>query len=280
MQAPPVRPSLDVHGTDFEVAEMRLRESLCTATPQATIAALSIVAPTSCLELLCDPEHDVAAVLSNADLSTTIQTAIRSFHGAPAELRRLSSVLAKRYSETLTAEAAQDVIGALGAELDPAEDAAIESIARRFPHHPGLLRAAIKVANARGDHARLDVLLTRLGVADGTPGTVAFIHRFRQRHPAQRPTDVRIAVVSSFTIDQLVPYVDLACRSLDLSPEFYVSPFNSWTRDFVDEGSGLRSFLPDIVFLSVSIDDLAPQLTRSLTLDSTIHQGGATRGGR
>jgi FkbH-like protein len=275
MQAPPIRPILDTHGSDFEVAKMLLRESLRTAAPQATIAALSIMAPTACLELLCDPVHAIAAAFSNADLSTLIQTAIRSFDGDPAKLRRIASVLAKRYSETLTGEAAQDVIGALGAELDPAEDAAFESIARRFPHHPGLLRAAIKIADTQGDDARLDELLTRLGAADGTPGTVAFIHRFRQRRQAPRPADVRIAVVSSFTVNQLVPYVDLACRKLNLSPDFYISPFNSWTRDFVDEGSGLRRFLPDIVFLAVSIDDLAPQLTRSLTLEE-LEAAGAT----
>jgi FkbH-like protein len=66
--------------------------------------------------------------------------------------------------------------------------------------------------------------------------------------------------MSSFTVDALVDYLDLECRTLGLDPEIYITPFNSWAQEVIGEESGLRRFDPEIAFLSVSIDDLIPEL--------------------
>src|SRR5947208_146900 len=91
--------------------------------------------------------------------------------------------------------------------------------------------------------------------------TAAFVRATRRRLPEAEGQRTRVALLSSFTVDHLVPFVDLQCRNLGLVPEIYVAPFGSWIREMVDEGAGLRSFDPHVVFLSVAIDDLMPELS-------------------
>ncbi|MBD5657608.1 MAG: HAD family hydrolase [Candidatus Eremiobacteraeota bacterium] len=164
------------------------------------------------------------------------------------------------------------MLRALGTGLASGAEELHERLVNRFTNNAAVLRQAIAVAQARHDDERLDDLLTKLALAEPTPATVAYARKLR---PPSRPGQLtaRIALLSSYTIDHLVPYVDLACRTLDVVPEMYVAPFNSWTRDIVDEASGLRRFEPDIVFLSVSIDDLMPQLTRVLSSDELEEAG-------
>jgi FkbH-like protein len=135
----------------------------------------------------------------------------------------------------------------------------------RHATHPGLLRAAVALAIGAGETDRAHMLLTRLGLAELTPATAAFIHTTRGRLPELEGLPTRVALLSSFTVAQLTPFVDLMCRSLGLVPEIYVAPFNSWMREMVDEGAGLRGFNPHVAFLSVALDDLVPELVGSLT---------------
>jgi len=72
-------------------------------------------------------------------------------------------------------------------------------------------------------------------------------------------------MVSSFTVDVLVPYADAEFRMLGLTPQFYVAPFNSWVQEIVAEHSGLRRFGPEIVFLAISIDDFIPEFAGSFS---------------
>src|SRR5262249_54678659 len=76
---------------------------------------------------------------------------------------------------------------------------------------------------------------------------------------------VRVAMVSSFTVDVLVPYADAEFRKLGLTPEFYIAPFNSWVQEIVSDHSGLRRFSPEIMFLAISIDDFIPELAGSFS---------------
>jgi FkbH-like protein len=143
----------------------------------------------------------------------------------------------------------------------------------RHPTHAGLLRAAATLSLRASEAARAHGLLTRLGLAEPTPSTAAFVRTARARLPEAGGQVARIALLSSFTVDQLVPFVDLQCRSLGLVPDIYVAPFNSWMREMVDEGAGLRAFNPQVAFLSVAIDDLVPELGGLLTPKELISAG-------
>lgn len=136
----------------------------------------------------------------------------------------------------------------------------VSATLKRVPRHPGLLRVASEIAvtadNAEGVHR----LLTQLAGADESPATINYVYRTRAKLPPPKAVIVRAAFLSSFTIENLLPYVDLEIRKLGLLPEIYVAPFNSWAQEVVDEDSKLRDFNPEIVFLSVAIDDLVPEL--------------------
>ncbi|MBC5827008.1 MAG: HAD-IIIC family phosphatase [Candidatus Eremiobacteraeota bacterium] len=245
------------------------------ASAQAVLSALSLVAPGACLQFLLDHEIDVIGAVSTRELSKIICTAMRSFTEDDAERRGYASEIMRHFLDVLSAEAAVDTLGALGIDLGPSGEAALERLLERFPDEPALLRIAIRVAQGRNDSTRLETLLTRLGLADNTPGTVAFAYRLRQLTVSAAPATVRVALVSSYTIDSLAAYVDLACRTIGVVPELYVAPFNSWAPEIIDEASGLRRFAPDIVFLSVSIDDLVPQLMQHPSAEALKTSGDA-----
>jgi FkbH-like protein len=67
---------------------------------------------------------------------------------------------------------------------------------------------------------------------------------------------VRVALLSSFTIDPLAIYLDVKSRLAQLHPEIYVAPFNQYQQEILDENSGLYAFKPDVIILAVQADVL------------------------
>lgn len=67
---------------------------------------------------------------------------------------------------------------------------------------------------------------------------------------------IKIALLSSFTIDPLRIYLDVKSRLLQLFPEIYVAPFNQYQQEILDQKSGLYSFKPDLIILAVQADVL------------------------
>ena len=62
---------------------------------------------------------------------------------------------------------------------------------------------------------------------------------------------IKVALLSSFTIDQLGIYIDIKSRLAQLLPEIYVAPFNQYQQEIIDENSKLYSFKPDLIILAV-----------------------------
>jgi FkbH-like protein len=272
-------PEVQGSGADATSAEVRvtleatLRGSTYDVSPQRTLAALALAAPEACLRVLCEPPRGFETALPAHELSHAISSALGGFAGSAPARRAYAVRLVERYGDRITASAATDVVAAFGT-LVPGDDALLAGVVHRFPGAPAVLRVAVALARARGDATALDDALTQLGLADRTTATAAFVQRLRPARTSQDRATIRAALLSSFTIDALVPHVDLAFRALHLEPELYVAPFNSWMRDIVDDSSGLRRFAPDIVFLSVSLDDLMPQLSRRISSEER-EAGGA-----
>jgi FkbH-like protein len=136
----------------------------------------------------------------------------------------------------------------------------VATVLKREPQHIKLLRVASEMAVCSDDWPEAHRLLTRLAQADDSQATVHYVYRTRSGLPRAGGPLVRAALLSSFTVDALVPYLDLEFRILGLVPELYVGPFNSWAQEVIGEDSALRRFNPEIVFLAVSIDDLVSGL--------------------
>ena len=67
---------------------------------------------------------------------------------------------------------------------------------------------------------------------------------------------IKVALLSSFTIDPLSIYVDIKSRLAQLHPEIYVAPFNQYQQEILDENSRLYAFKPDVIILAVQADVL------------------------
>jgi FkbH-like protein len=67
---------------------------------------------------------------------------------------------------------------------------------------------------------------------------------------------IKVALLSSFTIDPLAIYIDIKCRLAQLHPDIYVAPFNQYQQEILDENSRLYSFKPNLIILAVHADAL------------------------
>jgi FkbH-like protein len=67
---------------------------------------------------------------------------------------------------------------------------------------------------------------------------------------------IKIALLSSFTIDPLAIYLDIKSRFAKLYPEIYIASFNQYQQEILNENSGLYVFKPDIIILAIKEDAL------------------------
>jgi FkbH-like protein len=70
---------------------------------------------------------------------------------------------------------------------------------------------------------------------------------------------IKIALLSSFTIDLLSIYLDVNCRLLGLNPEIYIGPFNQYQQEILKEDSKLYSFEPDLILINIQLESVLPQ---------------------
>jgi FkbH-like protein len=78
--------------------------------------------------------------------------------------------------------------------------------------------------------------------------------------PSQQ--QINIALLSSFTIDPLVTYLDIDCRLIGLFPQVYVAPFNRYQEEVFNEQSGLYQSQPDIILFFVEIESILDEMFR------------------
>lgn len=69
---------------------------------------------------------------------------------------------------------------------------------------------------------------------------------------------VRVAVLSSFTIDPLAAPFRIALLERDVLPDLYFGPYGQFERDIRAEESGLHAFAPDVCYLHLTIDAVVP----------------------
>lgn len=146
---------------------------------------------------------------------------------------------------------------------DGAVDPVAELVRTRRQKQPddvGLVRLAIELAMLRGDRADAHALLTHLATVEPHAATVQAVLRRRAAVGELRAPDVRIALLSTFTVDSLVGWVDLEARRIGLVPTTYVAPFNTIPLEVLDPQSGLHAFGAELVIFAAALDDLAPEL--------------------
>jgi FkbH-like protein len=124
-------------------------------------------------------------------------------------------------------------------------------------------RFLYRILSQRGQTAEAHDVLNRLVELDPSAATATFAHRERAKLGEMRGRSVRIALLSSYVLDPLIPFLDVECRRAGLVPAFYVAPFNQYTQEVLNPASGLYAFGPDVVFVGLDVEDLCPAFRRA-----------------
>ena len=244
--------------------------------PKALVA-LALLDPRRAARWMVEARDDAPAIRLRARAQQAATAIAEAFITDPEVMPPTVALrFLARFGHLLPADAAVEFAAQAGAHTTPSELAdAVRSARGRAPHAVGLLRVAVDLALAGQENAHAHALLTELGRADASLSNVRFVHTARRRLPESGDPTLRIALLSSFTIDPLVPYLDLQCRSLRIEPSVYVAPFNTWDREMFGEGSGLARHDAQLVFLSVALDDLLPELAGALSAAECASRGAA-----
>jgi FkbH-like protein len=237
--------------------------------------ALAAIDPPGTLEWIASITDSELEALDSAVLREVLSSCLDRSPPvrAASDATRLARVLGRRNVVAIPASVGR-VLGEVPTSFWNDDLAAIlADQLSRSRREPALLATAAMRSRESGDAAGAHALLTRWGLADTTLAVVTRIQAQRKLLGPATGQPVRVAVLGSFTLDQLVPFADLELRRQGFSPEFYVAPFNSWDREVLDPASGLRRFGPDVTFLAVSLDDLIPELIGGATPDALAGTG-------
>jgi non-ribosomal peptide synthase protein (TIGR01720 family) len=71
-----------------------------------------------------------------------------------------------------------------------------------------------------------------------------------------RDTDLRVALLASFTVDPLVPYLGNALTGDGFTPELWVGPFNQIERQCLDDASETAKFAPQVLVVAPRLEEL------------------------
>ena len=261
-------------GVPVEGLRSRLEAAAANSGAAALLVALAELDPDSTAAWMIEHRVELEAVVGSADLKRLLGRLIGEWRDADGAPKKLCFELAEAFEEVAPVDAMAGLVADAGSSSDPRSAVILQRALDRNPGHAQLLRAAIAQARDGGDAAAFHAHLTRLGRADPSQATVHWIARQRSElEPAATAPAAKVALLSSFTIDLLVPFLDLEVRDLGLTPTLYVAPFNSWAQEIIGESSGLHRFDPEVVVLAVSADDLVPGLDRNMSADELDRAG-------
>jgi len=144
---------------------------------------------------------------------------------------------------------------------------AIRELLKREPGDVEAQRLLYRVLQESRRTAEAHAALNRLVELDPSGATATFAHRERAKLGETGGRPVRIALLSSYTLDPLIPFLDVECRRAGLAPSFYAAPFNQYTQEVLNPSSGLYAFGPEIVFVALDLEDLFPDVRRRPSAD-------------
>lgn len=100
-----------------------------------------------------------------------------------------------------------------------------------------------------------------LSAVDRTPTAAAYMKAARDlAGGTEGLAPVRVALLSSFTLDLIRPYLEVELARQRLGGRLYVAPFNTIAQELLDPGSGMAKHTPDVVFIVERLGDVLPTL--------------------
>ncbi|HUJ73060.1 MAG TPA: HAD-IIIC family phosphatase, partial [Verrucomicrobiae bacterium] len=107
-----------------------------------------------------------------------------------------------------------------------------------------------------------------LAAVDERPGVAAYLQAARQIPSFKEElAPVRVALLASFTVDSVVPFLVVEAARLGFAADVYVAPFNSVKQELLDPDSGCVRHQPDVVFVANLLGDICPGLVHDVVPD-------------
>ncbi|SLN55572.1 HAD-IIIC family phosphatase [Oceanibacterium hippocampi] len=103
--------------------------------------------------------------------------------------------------------------------------------------------------------------LARLATVDFDslkPGEISFLHR-KLKRLAPAP-GAKIAYLGNLTVEPLPDYVDIRAACGGLATASHVGAFGQHYQEVMNPASGLHAFAPDLILLTLSLRELAPDI--------------------
>lgn len=124
---------------------------------------------------------------------------------------------------------------------------------------------------AEGDQTEAAASALRRIVDPGMDYTAAVsMYRIRRKLAGRlrESAKLRIAVLGSFTTDQLAQLIDLFLFAVGLEAELYVADYGLFRQEILDPGSGLYGFKPSFIYIATTWRDLARRPALSDSADA------------
>ncbi len=123
------------------------------------------------------------------------------------------------------------------------------------------LRDGIQSAIEKRSYQRAAILLSQLLREQPTANTASYVvSRFGELRPHLHLAKYRLAVLRSFTVEPVIPFLQALCFTAGLDVTVHVGDYNAYAQELLDPGSSLYKFEPDIVILAVRTPDVMPAL--------------------
>jgi FkbH-like protein len=191
--------------------------------------------------------------------------------GRYEEACQLIEVQTENVAITKENAALLDWLGRIYTKLGQKERAA-ESWKKLLNALPDYTASALRLADfyAKNDQADEAVgLLLKLVQAAPTPqnyqAAYVRINRFKPKlSAAASNATLRLALIGTSTLDDLLVYLDLNCRLAGLRPETFLGGFNQYSQEILDPNSGLYEFNPELIICKLDARLLFPQVETGL----------------
>ena len=123
------------------------------------------------------------------------------------------------------------------------------------------LRDGIQSAIEKRSYRRAATLLSQLLREQPTANNASYVvTRFVELRPHLHLARCRLAVLRSFTVEPVIPFLQALCFTAGLDVTVHVGNYNAYAQELLDPGSSLYKFQPDIVILAVRTADVMPAL--------------------
>lgn len=114
------------------------------------------------------------------------------------------------------------------------------------------------------EFAKACSLLHQFGHQDKSLSATNFIsQKLELILPHSDLASIKVAILSSFVAEPLIPFLKVKCFQAGLNLQVYVTPFNQFQQEILDSASGIYKFHPEVTFIFLRLEEVRPILIDS-----------------